>query len=175
MSLRKNIVASYLWCVVYECACSINYCSGGLGGKSALQPTPQEEFSASHTNAGEPDEDSERRAGGHAGPPAGAEERLAALAAESRGAQSCNGETGCRNEVNRLFPFRFAFSQGLSSSRRMRGQHPSNKVARGSWMAPIRWWKKETWDTVMICLYSETSWLAPQYHFTVKLKNGWTS
>lgn len=94
---------------VCKCVRLINYCSGGLGGKSALQPTPQEEFPASHANAGESDEDGERRAGGHAGPPAGAEERPAALAAESRGAQSCNGETGCRNEVNGsvpLFPLR---------------------------------------------------------------------
>lgn len=125
--------------MVYECACSINYRSGGLGGESALQQTLQEKFSASHSNAGESDEDSERRAGGHAGPPAGAEERLAALAAESRGAQSCNGETGCRNEIKRLLPFRFAFNQGLSSSGRMRWQRPSNKAVRGSWVAPVRW------------------------------------
>lgn len=108
-----------------KCVCLINYCSGGLGGKSALQPTPQEEFPASHANAGESDEDGERRAGGHAGPPAGAEERPAALAAESGGAQSCNGETGRRNEVNGLFPcFRFAFNQGLPGPGRMRRATP---------------------------------------------------
>lgn len=94
----------------------INRCSGGPGGKSALQPTLQEEFPASHTNAGESDENSERRAGGNAGPPAGAEERVAALTAESRRAQSCNGEAGSRNEVNHPIRLCFVFNQGFSSS-----------------------------------------------------------
>lgn len=76
--------------------------SGGPGGEGALQQTTQEELSASHTDAGEPDEDSEGRAGGHAGPPSGAEKRLASLAAESRRAQSCDGEAGSRAQVNAL-------------------------------------------------------------------------
>lgn len=76
--------------------------SGGPGGKSALQQTVQEELPPSHADAGEPDENSERRAGGHTGPPSGAEERLAAFTAESRRAQSSDGEAGSRAQVNHL-------------------------------------------------------------------------
>lgn len=61
-------------------------CSGGPGGKGALQQTLQEELPPSHTDAGEPDENGERWARGHAGSSSGAEERLASLTAESRGA-----------------------------------------------------------------------------------------
>lgn len=150
--------------------CLVNHRSGELGGKGALEPTLQEEFSASHTNAGESDEDGERRAGGNVGPPAGVEERLAALSAESRRAQSCNGEAGSGNEVNCPFPFHFLFTQGFCSSRRMRWQHPANKAVWGPWMAPVRWWKKETLNAVAIFLYSKTSWLKPPNHFTFKLK-----
>lgn len=77
-------------------------CSGGPGGKGALQQTAQEELPPSHADAGEPDEDSERRACGHAGPPPGAEERPASLAAEGRRAQSSDGEAGSRAQVNPL-------------------------------------------------------------------------
>lgn len=80
-------------------------CSGGPGGKSALQQTPPEELPPPHADAGEPDEDGEGRAGGDAGPPAGAEERPAALAAEGRGAQGCHGEAGGRAQVNCRFWF----------------------------------------------------------------------
>ena len=78
--------------------------SGGPGGKSALQQTIQEKLPPSHTDAGEPDEDSEGRAGGHAGPPPGAEERPAPLAAEGGRAQSHDGEVGSRAQVNQSAP-----------------------------------------------------------------------
>lgn len=74
--------------------------SGGPGGEGALQQTLQEKLPPSHADAGEPDEDGEGRAGGHAGPPAGAEERPAPLAAEGRGAQSGHGEAGGGAAVN---------------------------------------------------------------------------
>lgn len=77
-------------------------CSGGPGGKSALQQTIQEKLPPSHADAGEPDENGERRAGGNAGPSPGAEERLAPLTAKSGRAQGCNGEAGGRAQVNNL-------------------------------------------------------------------------
>lgn len=52
----------------------------------------------------------------------------------------------------------------------MRWQHPANKAVWGPWMVPVRWWKKETWNTVAIYLYSKTSWLKPPNHFIFKLK-----
>lgn len=85
----------------------------GLGGKSALQQAIQEKLSPSHADAGEPDEDSEGRASGHTGPPSGAEERLAPLTAESRRAQSHNGEAGGRPQVNPLLRDCFDLQQGF--------------------------------------------------------------
>lgn len=78
--------------------------SGGPGGKSALEQAIQEELPPSHADAGEPDEDGERRAGGNAGPPPGAEERPAPLAAEGGGAQSHDGEVGSGAQVNQSAP-----------------------------------------------------------------------
>lgn len=79
------------------------------GGKSKIQQTAKEELPPSHTDAGEPDEDCEGRVGGHAGPPPGAEERLAPLAAESGRAQSHHGEAAGGAQVKRgetrLWPF----------------------------------------------------------------------
>lgn len=96
-----------------DCVFSFACRSGGLGGKGALQQTIQEKLSPSHADAGEPDEDCERRAGGHTGPPSGAEERLAPLAAESRRAQSCDGEAGSRAQVSPLPGGCFDFNQGF--------------------------------------------------------------
>lgn len=89
-----------MWLVTVASACS-----GGPGGEGALQPTAQEKLPASHADAGESDEDGERRAGGHAGPPAAAEERLASLAAEGGGAQGGHGEAGGRAEVKEVLTF----------------------------------------------------------------------
>lgn len=94
--------------------------SGGPGGKSALQPTVQEKLPPSHADAGEPDEDGQGRVGGHSGPPAGAEERPASLAAESRGAQSCHGEAGSRAQVNPPLACCFRLNRGFNNLFKLR-------------------------------------------------------
>lgn len=76
--------------------------SGGPGGKGALQQTIQEKLPPSHADAGEPDENCERWAGGHPGPPSGAEECPTAFTAEGRRTQGRNGEAGCRAQVKNL-------------------------------------------------------------------------
>lgn len=89
----------HLWSL-FGCDCTLLHLSGRPGGEGALKSAHQEELPPSYADAGEPDEDGEGRAGGHTGSPAGAAQRPAPLAAESRRTKGRHGKAGGRNAID---------------------------------------------------------------------------